>query len=107
MEQVQVLPVDPQDLKVLLFGEKGTLLAICWQESKLLASLLPTCAFREVPVDLQFLFGNFQESSENLAVSLQDRWLLNSHLALTGGRSTRIAEINQVLLLLCEVGLLL
>ena len=56
VEQVQVLPFDPQDLKVLLFGEKGTLLAICWQESKLLASLLPTCAFREVPVDLQFLF---------------------------------------------------
>ena len=56
LEQVQVLHFDPQDLKVLLFGEKGTLLAICWQESKLLASLLPTCAFREVPVDLQFLF---------------------------------------------------
>ena len=56
VEQVQVLPFDPQDLKVLLFGEKGTLLAICWQESKLLASLLPTCAFCEVPVDLQFLF---------------------------------------------------
>lgn len=58
-------------------------------------------------MDLQFLFRKLSGELRELSCILADRWLLNSHLALTGGWSTRIAEINQVLLLLCEVGLLL